>query len=97
VMYLGRIIEYGKTEEVYSRPLHPYTKALFQAMPLPDPTRVKINASVRGEIGSALNLPPGCRFHPRCDMAEPRCRAVDPALVDIGPAHQVACHLVTSS
>jgi oligopeptide/dipeptide ABC transporter ATP-binding protein len=97
VMYLGRIIEYGKTEEVYSRPLHPYTKALFQAMPLPDPTRVKINASVRGEIGSALNLPPGCRFHPRCDVAEPRCREVDPALVDIGPAHQVACHLVTGS
>ena len=97
VMYLGRIVEIGKTEEVYSRPAHPYTKALFLAMPLPDPRRVKDNASLTGEIGSALNLPTGCRFHPRCDWAEPRCREIDPALVDIGPAHRVACHLVTGS
>ena len=97
VMYLGRLVEMGDTEEVYSRPQHPYTKALFAAMPLPDPLRVKANASIRGEIGSALNLPTGCRFHPRCDVAEPRCREIDPALVDIGPAHRVACHLVTGS
>lgn len=95
VMYLGRIVEMGNTEEVYAKPLHPYTKALFQAMPLPDPTRIKVDASVRGEIGSALNLPTGCRFHPRCDVAEPRCREVDPALIEIGTAHSVACHLVS--
>jgi oligopeptide/dipeptide ABC transporter ATP-binding protein len=94
VMYLGRIIEMGDTEEVYARPQHPYTKALFAAMPLPDPTRVKTNAGVRGEIGSALNLPTGCRFHPRCDVAEPRCREVEPPLVDIGPVHKAACHLI---
>jgi oligopeptide/dipeptide ABC transporter ATP-binding protein len=94
VMYLGRIVERGNTEEVYAIPQHPYTKALFAAMPLPDPTRVKINASVRGEIGSALNLPTGCRFHPRCDVAEPRCREVEPALIEIGTVHSVACHRV---
>jgi oligopeptide transport system ATP-binding protein len=95
VMYLGRIIEMGNTEEVYARPLHPYTQALFLAMPLPDPTRVKEIPSVRGEIGSAMNLPEGCRFHPRCDYAEPRCRESEPVLVEIGPNHSVACHLMT--
>lgn len=95
VMYLGRIIEMGNTEEVYARPLHPYTQALFLAMPLPDPTRVKETPSVRGEIGSALNLPVGCRFHPRCDYAEPRCREEEPPLIDISQNHSVACHKVT--
>lgn len=94
VMYLGRIVEIGKTEEVYARPAHPYTKALFLAMPLPDPRRVKEKASLTGEIGSALNLPPGCRFHPRCDWAEPRCREGDPPLQEIGPTHRVACYRV---
>jgi oligopeptide/dipeptide ABC transporter ATP-binding protein len=94
VMYLGRIVEVGKTEEVYARPAHPYTKALFLAMPLPDPSRVKAKASLAGEIGSALNLPQGCRFHPRCDFAEPRCREADPSLQEISPGHQVACHRV---
>ncbi len=91
VMYLGRIVEMGDTEEVYSKPLHPYTKALFQAMPLPDPTRIKEKASLTGEIGSALNLPPGCRFHPRCDYASPECREIDPPLQEVSPTHQVAC------
>ncbi|MDA8126620.1 MAG: ATP-binding cassette domain-containing protein [Deltaproteobacteria bacterium] len=94
VMYLGRIVEIGRTEEVYSHPQHPYTKALFAAMPLPDPLRTKASASVRGEIGSAMNLPMGCRFHPRCDFAQPRCREEEPALVAIGPDQSVACHLI---
>ncbi len=96
VMYLGRIVEMGDTEEIYARPLHPYTKALFQAMPLPDPTRIKEKASLTGEIGSALNLPPGCRFHPRCDDAGPECREVDPPLIEVSPIHQVACPKVIS-
>ena len=96
VMYLGRIVEMGDTEEVYSRPLHPYTKALFQAMPLPDPTRIKEKASLTGEIGSALNLPPGCRFHPRCDDARPECREIDPHLIEVSPIHKVACPKVIS-
>jgi oligopeptide/dipeptide ABC transporter ATP-binding protein len=94
VMYLGRIVEIGKTEEVYARPAHPYTRALFLAMPLPDPRRVKEKASLTGEIGSALNLPPGCRFHPRCDWAEPRCREGDPPLQEMSPTHRVACYRV---
>ncbi|MCT7376724.1 ABC transporter ATP-binding protein [Chelativorans salis] len=94
VMYLGRIVEIGDTEEIYERPLHPYTKALFRAMPLPDPDRVKSAPSLRGEIGSALDLPKGCRFCPRCDEAMPVCSAVDPELVDVGAGRQVACHLI---
>jgi len=85
----------GDTEEIYAKPLHPYTQALFAAMPLPDPTRTKEHSCVRGEIGSALNLPEGCRFHPRCVMAEPQCRKVDPMLVAVSTARSVACHLVT--
>ena len=96
VMYLGRIVEIGKTEEVYAKPVHPYTRALFLAMPLPDPTRVKNKPSLAGEIGSALNLPQGCRFHPRCAFAETRCREVDPTLMEISPTHQVACHKMTA-
>lgn len=95
IMYLGRIIEMGLTDEVYSNPRHPYTNVLFQAMPLPDPWRIKADASVRGEIGSALDLPTGCRFHPRCDVAEPRCREIEPEMIEVGPGHNVACHLVT--
>lgn len=94
VMYLGRLVEMGHTEEVYSKPLHPYTKALFLAMPLPDPDRVKEKPSLAGEIGSALELPQGCRFHPRCDYAGPECREGEPSLNEITPTHQVACHKV---
>jgi oligopeptide transport system ATP-binding protein len=94
VMYLGRIVEIGKTEEVYARPTHPYTKALFLAMPLPDPTRIKKKPSLTGEIGSALDLPEGCRFHPRCAYADTRCREVDPVLMELSPTHQVACHKI---
>lgn len=92
IMYLGRIVEMGYTEEVYMKPLHPYTKALFLAMPLPDPDRVKEKPSLSGEIGSALELPQGCRFHPRCDYAGAECREVDPPLMEVIPGHQVACH-----
>jgi oligopeptide transport system ATP-binding protein len=94
VMYLGRIVEIGKTEEVYARPAHPYTRALFLAMPLPDPTRVKNKPSLTGEIGSALNLPQGCRFHPRCAFAETRCSEVDPTFMELSPTHRVACFRV---
>lgn len=95
VMYLGRIIETGPTEAIYAQPLHPYTRALFQAMPVATPGRVKAAASVRGEIGSALDLPSGCRFCPRCDLAEPICREVDPPMTRIDATRSVACHVVT--
>jgi oligopeptide/dipeptide ABC transporter ATP-binding protein len=91
IMYLGRIVEMGDTDEVFSNPLHPYTRALFSAMPQPDPSRVKEKASLSGEIGSALDLPQGCRFHPRCEYAATECREKEPDLRRIGEVHQVAC------
>ena len=91
VMYLGRIVEIGNTEEIYANPLHPYTRALFAAMPRPEPGTKRNRASILGEIGSALDLPQGCRFHPRCDDAGPACHVVEPPLIEVSPNHHVAC------
>jgi oligopeptide/dipeptide ABC transporter ATP-binding protein len=92
IMYLGRIVEMGDTEAVFVNPLHPYTKALFSAMPQPEPGRVKEKPSLSGEIGSALDLPQGCRFNPRCAYAGPECREGEPFLRDMDFDHSVACH-----
>lgn len=92
VMYLGRIVEIGDTDEVYARPFHPYTRALFSAMPKPEPGGRSRKPSLSGEIGSALELPPGCRFNPRCEDAGPECREIDPPLMEATPGHWVACH-----
>jgi oligopeptide/dipeptide ABC transporter ATP-binding protein len=94
IMYLGRIVEMGDTDEVFSNPLHPYTRALFSAMPRPEPGRVKERPSLSGEIGSALSLPQGCRFHPRCEYAGPECRENEPNLRETGEAHYVACQRI---
>ena len=91
VMYLGKIVEIGKTEEVFRRPSHPYTKALFEAVPRPEPGRSREAVILRGEIGNPIDPPPGCRFHPRCPYAKAECRHKPPVLCDIGPGHQVAC------
>jgi len=96
IMYLGKIVEIGNTEEIYSKPLHPYTRALFSAMPRPEPMRRREKASLSGEIGSALDLPGGCRFHPRCDYGDPECREIEPLLAAACPNHQVACHKFSS-
>ena len=96
VMYLGKIVEIGDTEEVYKRPLHPYTQALFSAMPRPDPRRRRKRASLAGEIGSALDLPRGCRFHPRCEYVSSGCREEEPPLFELSRDHQVACHRAVS-
>ena len=92
IMYLGRIVEIGNTEEVYRNPLHPYTKGLFLAMPRPDVRERRKKPSLSGEIGSALDLPRGCRFHPRCEYVGPECREAEPSLSEVAPEHQVACH-----
>ncbi|HEY4200632.1 MAG TPA: oligopeptide/dipeptide ABC transporter ATP-binding protein [Devosiaceae bacterium] len=94
VMYLGRIVEIGDKATVYGRPLHPYTQALIQAVPLPEPGRVPAPARVSGEVPSAQNIPSGCRFHTRCPLAVPACRDTDPPLVTHADGRQVACHLV---
>jgi oligopeptide/dipeptide ABC transporter ATP-binding protein len=92
IMYLGKIVGLGNTDKIFREPLHPYTIALFSAMPQPEPGRVKVKASLLGEIGSALNIPQGCRFHPRCEHASHECRETEPLLKEMSPFHQVACH-----
>jgi oligopeptide transport system ATP-binding protein len=96
VMYLGRIIETGPVAEVFARPLHPYTAALVDATPLPDPrpeVRGRGHVEAKGDVPSPVDLPPGCAFHPRCPIAVDRCRAEVPALLPVaGTGVAVACH-----
>ncbi len=93
VMYLGKLVETATSEELYARPLHPYTQILLSnALPAhPDDAREEV--ILKGEVPSAFDPPPGCRFHPRCPQALPICSEVEPALVDRSAGHQVACHL----
>ena len=93
-MYLGRIVEQGKTAEVLDTPLHPYTKLLRDSSPVPDPTARLTLTKIMGEVPSPANPPPGCTFHPRCPLAVERCRTEAPALREARPDRRVACHLV---
>lgn len=99
VMYLGKIVEYAKNAELYGNPLHPYTKALFSSIPIPDPwiARGRERIEALGEVPSAEHIPSGCRFHPRCPLAEGRCKEQEPELVDKGGEHFVACHAFNST
>jgi len=93
VMYLGKIVEMGDVEDVVRKPLHPYTQALIEAVPVPDPTSKRIEVRVKGEIPSPINPPPGCRFHTRCpSIIGDICRVKEPPLVDVS-GRKVACHL----
>jgi peptide/nickel transport system ATP-binding protein len=92
VMYLGSMAEYGRTEDVFSNPLHPYTKALFSAIPLPDPTVKMDRIILEGSIPSPSNPPTGCKFHTRCPQRMERCNTIVPREVDFD-GHMVACHL----
>ena len=96
VMYLGKVVEIADRKSLYEAPLHPYTRALLSAVPIPDP---KLEAQrsrtvLRGEVPSPLKPPSGCVFHPRCPIAVERCAAQVPALRPVRPAHFGACHLV---
>jgi len=94
VMYLGSMVEFGSKEDIFSNPLHPYTKALFSAIPHPDPD-VKMNRIIlKGDIPSPANPPKGCRFHTRCPHATDKCREVTPEYKDYGNGHCAACHLL---
>jgi len=98
VMYLGKIVEITDTEELLSNPLHPYTKALLSAVPVPDPAYKRPDVLIKGGIAKAINPPPVCRFVDRCPMATDFCRTHDhPDLENKGNRHFVACHLVESS
>jgi len=93
VMYLGKIVEQGPARDLLANAAHPYTRALVAASPVADPDeRGRPRGSVRGEIGDAATLPPGCRFHPRCPRAEERCRVEEPGLRRLSDAHSSACH-----
>ncbi|MDA4137163.1 MAG: ABC transporter ATP-binding protein [Thaumarchaeota archaeon] len=93
VMYLGRIVEYCETRELFENPLHPYTKALLDAVPIPDPTKQRQRVPLSGSIPSPMNLPTGCRFHTRCPYVMDICSRVDPGLQEVSKGHFVACHL----
>ena len=99
VMYLGRIVEIANRAELYKSPLHPYTEALLAAIPVADPEVEARRARpiVKGEVGSALNPPSGCRFHPRCPKVMPKCKTVEPVLTDVGAGRGVACHLYSAA
>jgi peptide/nickel transport system ATP-binding protein len=94
IMYLGKIMEMGDTEKVVFEPLHPYTKALIEAVPVPDPTARRVETVIKGEIPSPVNPPSGCRFHTRCpSYIGDICRNKEPEIIDVGDNHIVACHL----
>jgi peptide/nickel transport system ATP-binding protein len=92
VMYLGKIVEIGPTEEVLKNPAHPYTRALIEAVPSIERRKKEKKFKITGEVPNAANLPRGCRFHPRCPLASEVCIAHEPELVEISHNHFVACH-----
>jgi len=94
VMYLGGLVEVADRDEIYAHPAHPYTKALLDAAPIPDPSieRARAPRALKGEIPSPLTPPPGCVFHTRCPIAGEECRREVPRARQIGPRHVVACH-----
>jgi oligopeptide/dipeptide ABC transporter ATP-binding protein len=93
VMYLGKIVELGRTEDIIDNPLHPYTKALISAVPVPDPDSKRIEVTIKGEIPSPINIPLGCRFSTRCPSVMNICLEKEPELVEIEKERFVACHL----
>lgn len=96
VMYLGKMMETCESNELYKKPLHPYTQALLSSIPIPDPVLNKKNKRIilQGDVKSPINPPEGCRFHSRCRFCEDICKEVTPELIEVEPDHFVACHLV---
>jgi peptide/nickel transport system ATP-binding protein len=92
VMYLGKLCEVGPLAEVYQHTIHPYTRALLEAVPVPDPLYRRTVAMPPGEIPNAINPPSGCHYHPRCPIAAEICSQTEPELRELLPGHQTACH-----
>jgi len=92
VLYLGKMCELGNVHEIYAQPLHPYTQALMAAVPVPDPRSRRTEKMPEGEIPNPINPPSGCRFHPRCPIAQEICSQQEPLMRELRPEHLVACH-----
>ncbi|MBI5199605.1 MAG: ATP-binding cassette domain-containing protein [Nitrospirae bacterium] len=93
VMYLGIIVEMGRTEEIFTNPQHPYTEALLTAIPMPDPSKKRKKIILAGDVPNPAQIPPGCRFHPRCPKRIEPCDRIRPKTTDLGGGHLVECHL----
>ncbi|MEW6141259.1 MAG: oligopeptide/dipeptide ABC transporter ATP-binding protein [Thermodesulfobacteriota bacterium] len=96
LMYVGRVVEYGPSEPLFSRPRHPYTEALLSNVPTTRPELTGRKIILKGEPADPINPPPGCPFHPRCLYAEDVCASAEPELVEVGPGHIAACHFATN-
>jgi peptide/nickel transport system ATP-binding protein len=96
IMYLGKIVEMGDKESLFSNPMHPYTQALLSAIPVPDPKRKSKRIELTGEVPSAINIPTGCRFHPRCPYKKDECSKKEPRITEVEKEHLVACHVANS-
>jgi peptide/nickel transport system ATP-binding protein/oligopeptide transport system ATP-binding protein len=94
VMYLGKMVELANRDELFRNPLHPYTRALMSAIPVPDPTLKRERTILKGDVPSPLHPPTGCRFHPRCPVAIEACKTIEPVFQEVAPGHSVACLLV---
>lgn len=95
VMYLGQAVELAEKEDLFEHPLHPYTQALMQAVPIPDPREQDQCKVLEGEIPSPMDLPSGCPFCARCKKALAICKEIRPQMAETADGHQVACHLYT--
>ncbi len=93
VMYLGKMVELADRDELFRNPMHPYTRALMSAIPIPDPTLKREHIILKGDVPSPVNPPKGCRFHPRCPIAVAQCAVEEPPFIEKSPGHSVACWL----
>jgi len=93
VMYVGKLVEVGTSQQICVNPKHPYTQALLSAVPVPDPAAKKLRIVLKGDVPTPINPPSGCRFHPRCPIAVDRCKTEEPPLRPLEDGRQVACHL----
>jgi oligopeptide/dipeptide ABC transporter ATP-binding protein len=92
-MYLGKVVEFAPSGELYKNPLHPYTRVLISSVPVADPDKQRKMTVLKGDVPSPINPPSGCSFHPRCPIAVDKCSSVEPELRDAGGGHLVSCHL----